>query len=151
MTIRRLLMTSVVDIAKDEHELIETARQIAKARRLRLENFPEGLFGEIGWDVLLALYSELSEEKRTTAALARSLEASRSTTMRWVDHLEEQELLVRERDHPDRYLATLRLTARAQQALRIYLARIARRWTMDETALESFERCWPAGTAGNNP
>ncbi|MGN6848022.1 MAG: MarR family transcriptional regulator [Sphingomicrobium sp.] len=150
MSIRRLLTSSGSGMASSDFELIETARRIAAGRRLRRENFPESLFGETGWDILLTLYSASPGERQNAAALAALLQAPPTATVRWVDHLEEQGFVLREHDHPERFLATLHLTAKAQKALRAYLSRIARGWRMNETGFEMFERRWPGKTADNS-
>lgn len=78
------------NVAQARHEL---ACQIAKSRRSRAAHFPNDIFDEPAWDILLHLYCAIDTIEVVTAqALSRSISSPLSTIERWVRHLVECDL-----------------------------------------------------------
>ena len=78
-------------IAKARHGL---ACQILASRRARAALFPNDIFDEPAWDILLQLYCAIGKnEVMTTQALGRSALSPCSTIERWVKHLVERDLV----------------------------------------------------------
>lgn len=76
------------------------AGKVYSIRRLRNRFFPEDLFAEPAWDILLLLYGvEQSQERLSVSAVCASVDAPQTTVLRWIDKLEQAGLLVRQK-HP---------------------------------------------------
>lgn len=81
-------------------ELAALAVKISAARATRKDLFPPTLFGEPGWDMLLALYhTSCSGSRLTVSNLCQFSQAPDTTALRWIDRLVELEL-VRRRPNP---------------------------------------------------
>ena len=79
------------NVSQARHEL---ACQIVESRRSRAAHFPNDIFDEPAWDILLHLYCAIDEKKGVTAqALGRSISSPFSTIERWVRHLVERDLV----------------------------------------------------------
>lgn len=77
--------------AKARHGL---ACQIVASRRARAALFPNDIFDEPAWDILLQLYCAMGKDEMMTAqAFGRSSLSPRSTVERWVKHLVERDLV----------------------------------------------------------
>lgn len=98
------------------------ARAIYKARRFRNSLFSSpDLFGEPAWDILLDLFASEAEGKTvsvSSACIAADVPAS--TGLRWISVLEENGLLVREKDRFDQRQSLLKLTPAANAAMTAY-------------------------------
>jgi DNA-binding MarR family transcriptional regulator len=114
-------MTSAMGHTWEEAALVGMARKIVAARRLRTDHFPPTMFVASGWDILLALYLARDGADRSLAALAEAVRAPLSTAARWVDYLEQQDLVVRDRPALGGRLGELELTDKAYKALHSYL------------------------------
>ena len=97
--------------------LLARARQILAHRRKRIELFGKELFGEPAWEMLLLLYIAQSTQRFTIGQLARASGAPPSTGARWIDHLEEQELVEKDPHPTDGRTAFVKLSKRGQEAL----------------------------------
>ncbi len=72
------------------------AEALYGGRRIRNRMFPERLFGEPAWDILLQLF--LAAQKGvvvTTAAVQRGADVSPEGAARWISNLEEARLVAR--------------------------------------------------------
>lgn len=79
------------DNAKARHDL---ACQIVASRRSRVALFPNDIFDEPAWDILLQLYCAIGNgEAMTAKAIGRSISSPSSTIERWVSHLVEHDLI----------------------------------------------------------
>jgi DNA-binding MarR family transcriptional regulator len=109
-----------------DSEMVRLARLIFKARRRRDEAL-DGLgldFGEPAWDLLLDLFISYHEGRQisvSSACLAASVPPT--TALRWIGHLGDVDLLVREPDPADRRRCHIRLTPRGIEAMEHYLSR----------------------------
>jgi hypothetical protein len=109
-----------------------TAREQARAwadrlyaeRRRRDALFPDGLFGEPAWDLLLAMFT--AREKGQAMILCRAYKAagvSDTTGRRLLDRMEEEGLITRRRAPRSRKMRIVELTDLAVERLIDYLAR----------------------------
>jgi DNA-binding MarR family transcriptional regulator len=98
------------------------ARQIYEKRQERIARFGSQMFGEPAWEMLLILYLEEGGERQSQTRLADLSGASRSTAMRWIDHLVRNGLAHRE-DHPtDKRRNFIALSEKGRRQLELYLS-----------------------------
>ena len=113
------------DVLSHECELVRTAYAILLRRRRRYDEFNPALFGEPAWDMLLELYVRETSGASSTAEQLQTASATPSSTAgRWLQRLENDQLIAR-RDHPhDRETVFVELTDQGRQTLDRYLAAI---------------------------
>lgn len=100
------------------------AAKIYRMRRDRSQLFPIDLFGEPAWDVLLLLYGiEHRSEHLSVSAVCASAGAPPTTTLRWIEKLEQERLLIREPHPSDRRITLVRMSGRCQQLMDRYFDR----------------------------
>ena len=100
------------------------ADRLYAERRRRDTHFPDGLFGEPAWDLLLAML--MAKEKDQTMILCRAYKAagvSDTTGRRLLDRMEEEGLVTRRRAPRSRKMRIVELTDAAVERLTAYLAR----------------------------
>lgn len=106
--------------AGDSH--VELARQIYRMRRRRAAYWPEELFGEPVWDIMLDLYVRAYEGRDvsvTSACLASGV--PQTTALRWVTLLEERGLVERHDAKHDLRVHYLRLTLDGARRIQHFL------------------------------
>ena len=107
-------------------------RQVARAwadrlyaeRRRRDAMFPDGLFGEPAWDLLLALFT--AREKGQSVILCKAYRAAGvtdTTGRRLLDRMEKEGLITRRRAPRSRKMRVVEITDAAVERLIDYLAR----------------------------
>ena len=108
----------------------ERARARAWAERLFAERrgrdalFPNGLFGEPAWDLLLAMF--IAHDKSQAMILCKAYKAagvSDTTGRRLLDRMEQEGLITRRRAPRSRKMRVVELTDLAVEKLVDYLAR----------------------------
>lgn len=115
------------DRAVDPDALLNRANLIFSARRLRAQVFGKAMFGETGWDLLLALYIDGRRSGRTSvSSLIRLSEAPQTTVLRWLDYLESRGWVDRDREQTNRKQATVDITQQGRAALDNYLTKTLR-------------------------
>ena len=83
------------------------------------------LFGEPGWDMLLALYCLPTRgEKLGITALSLASAGSQTTALRWQSILMEDGLIERHEDQADGRRSFVQLTDRGRNLLEDYLLRL---------------------------
>lgn len=99
------------------------AEAMFRCRMDRKSYFAAAMFGEPAWDVLLSLYiGEPAIDAMTVSRVAPLIQMPLSSTLRWVDYLEAQHLIVR-RAHPtDGRSSMIRLTDSGRTQLELYLS-----------------------------
>jgi DNA-binding MarR family transcriptional regulator len=98
------------------------ADRVYRSRRLRDKYFPERLFADPAWDMLLLLYSlERAGQRLSVTAVCESAGVSSSTGHRWIQRLIDKGMAVRERHPTDRRVTWLRLGGSALTRLDAYL------------------------------
>ena len=104
--------------------LREHASLIRAARDLRREWFDQNIFGEPAWEMLLTLYVIDGEQRRlSTRQVARLARLSLTTTLRWLDYLEEQDLVSRRPNPFDHRVVYTELSDKGRAAMDAYLMR----------------------------
>lgn len=99
------------------------AERLYAERRGRDAQFPDGLFGEPAWDLLLAMY--IARDKNQAMILCKAYKAagvSDTTGRRLLDRLEEEGLITRRRAPRSRKMRIVELTDAAVERLTVYLA-----------------------------
>lgn len=87
------------------------ASKVYAIRRTRDRFFPNDLFAEPAWDILLLLYGvEQSQERLSISAVCASVGAPATTVLRWIDKLEMAGLISRQKHPTDRRVSWLQLT-----------------------------------------
>ena len=103
--------------------LREHVRQIRAARELRQNWFDRNIFGEPAWEMLLALYLIDDEQRRlSTRQVAKLANLSLTTTLRWLDYLQEQDLVSRRPNPFDQRVVYTELSDKGRTAMDGYLA-----------------------------
>lgn len=98
------------------------ADRVYRSRRLRDKFFPEHLFADPAWDILLLLYSlERAGKRLSVSAVCESAGVPVSTGHRWVQRLVDSGMAIRERHPTDRRVSWLRLPDTALIRLDAYL------------------------------
>ncbi|QLC24882.1 hypothetical protein HFP57_07470 [Parasphingopyxis algicola] len=97
-------------------------RSYLRARRNREAYFPNGLFGDPAWDLLLHLYVAQAEERDVSVSDACIATCVPPTTgLRWLTLLEQKALITRRRDHSDGRRFWVTITAEARKGINIWL------------------------------
>jgi len=87
------------------------ASKTYSVRRIRSRFFPEDLFADPAWDILLLLYGvEQSRERLSVSAVAASIGTPQTTALRWIEKLEREGMLIRQKHPTDRRVSLLSLS-----------------------------------------
>lgn len=101
-----------IGIGGEEDELLVLATSLYRLRRRRETLFPEGIFCEPGWDLLLDLFiAQRSGRAVSVTSACIAAMAPATTALRWLKHLETNRLVSRESDPADRRRVYVRLTS----------------------------------------
>lgn len=102
--------------------LVERARQTFIQRRRRARFFNPGMFSEPAWEVLLALYIEHNGRRLTIAQLTEYVGLPSTTVLRWLDYLEDQQLVARRSNPMHGRTILIELTEKGRTALDLYFS-----------------------------
>lgn len=106
----------------DGNRLRQRAITILDNRRKRSAIFGRQMFAEPAWEMILVLYIDDRGRRHTQSSLAEVSGGSRSTGMRWIDYLLNQDLIVRD-DHPtDKRRHIVQLSAKGRELVELYLS-----------------------------
>lgn len=98
-------------------------RAIIRQRSSRLRYFPDDMFADPAWDMLLDLTAARAEHKRVSVtSLCIASGVPSTTALRWIALLTQAGLLERVEDDTDRRRAFVQLTDRASDAMARYFA-----------------------------
>ncbi|HEY8623897.1 MAG TPA: winged helix DNA-binding protein [Casimicrobiaceae bacterium] len=101
----------------------ETVRAMIRARRLRARFFPEELFADPAWDMLLdLLQAEISHLRVPVSSLCIAAAVPATTALRWLKTLVSQGLFVRRADPHDGRRVFVELAPETSHSLRRYFA-----------------------------
>lgn len=104
---------------------LHRARALIEQRRLRRRFLPEELFHEPAWDMLLALYVALHDQRvMNVKTLVSSADAPVTTSQRWIEHLAKLGLVRRVVDPVDRRRIEVSLSDDGRRAIEAYLVAI---------------------------
>jgi DNA-binding MarR family transcriptional regulator len=105
----------------------ETVRAVLRARRLRTRYFPEELFADPAWDMLLdLLQAEISHLPVPVSSLCIAAAVPATTALRWLKTLVQQGVFVRRPDQRDGRRVFVELAPEASNALRRYFAEVGK-------------------------
>jgi len=103
----------------------ETVRAVIRARRLRARYFPEELFADPAWDMLLdLLQAELSHLRVPVSSLCIAAAVPATTALRWLKTMVQGKLFVRRADPHDGRRVFVELAPETSIALRRYFAEL---------------------------
>jgi DNA-binding transcriptional ArsR family regulator len=113
------------DSSADELDLARAwADRLYAERRRRDHLFPDGLFGEPAWDLMLALFTARAKGQPMILCKAyRAAGVTDTTGRRLLDRMEEEGLITRRRAPRSRKMRIVELTDKAVERLVDYLAR----------------------------
>jgi hypothetical protein len=104
---------------------VETVRAVIRARRLRGRYFPEDVFADPAWDMLLdLLQAEISHLRVPVSSLCIAAAVPATTALRWLKTLVQEGLFVRRADPHDGRRVFVELAPDASLALRRYFAEV---------------------------
>ncbi len=104
---------------------IEDVRSVIRARRLRGRYFPEHLFGDPAWDMLLdLLQAELAQLRVPVSSLCIAAAVPATTALRWLKSMTEEGIFVRRADPHDGRRVFVELAPETSIALRRYFAEV---------------------------
>ncbi len=104
---------------------VETVRKIIRARRLRARFFPEHLFADPAWDMLLdLLQAELSHLRVPVSSLCIAASVPATTALRWLKTMVTEGLFVRRADPHDGRRVFVELAPDTRAAVRRYFAEL---------------------------
>jgi hypothetical protein len=103
----------------------ERVKSVILARRLRGRFFPEDLFADPAWDMMLdLLYAELIHQRVAVSSLCVAAAVPATTALRWLNTLVKQQIVVRRDDPHDGRRVFIELSPHASSALRRYFAEV---------------------------
>ena len=109
-------------VSVSKQSLLGKAKQLIASRRRREDIFGRTMFGEPAWDMLLLLYARDASARQTIGRLSNLSGTTKSTTLRWIDYLEQEQLVRREAHPTDRRAAFVQLTDKGRDAVELYLS-----------------------------
>ena len=103
----------------------ETVRAVIRARRLRARYFPEHLFADPAWDMMLdLLQAEIAQLRVPVSSLCIAAAVPATTALRWLKTLVQEGLFVRRADPHDGRRVFVELAPQTNEALRRYFAEL---------------------------
>jgi hypothetical protein len=103
----------------------ETVRAVIRARRLRGRYFPEDLFADPAWDMLLdLLQAEIAQLRVPVSSLCIAAAVPATTALRWLKTMVQQGIFVRRADPHEGRRVFVELAPDTSAALRRYFAEI---------------------------
>ncbi|MEA3067626.1 MAG: hypothetical protein QOK41_1033 [Sphingomonadales bacterium] len=103
----------------------ETVRLVIRARRLRARYFPDEMFADPAWDMLLdLLQAEIAQLRVPVSSLCIAAAVPATTALRWLKTMVSQGLFVRRADPHDGRRVFVELAPAASQALRRYFGEV---------------------------
>lgn len=105
----------------------ETVRAVIRARRLRGRYFPNDLFADPAWDMLLdLLQAEVSHLRLPVSSLCIAAAVPATTALRWLKTMVDEGLFIRRADPHDGRRVFVELAPDTSAALHRYFAEIER-------------------------
>lgn len=106
---------------------VEQVRNVIRARRLRSRFFPDDLFADPAWDMLLDLpQAEISQLRVPVSSLCIAASVPATTALRWLRSMVDQQMFVRRADPHDGRRVFVELAPDASRAMRNYFAELGR-------------------------
>lgn len=106
---------------------VEAVRSVIRARRLRTRYFPEDLFADPAWDMLLdLLQAEIAQLRVPVSSLCIAAAVPATTALRWLKGMTDKGIFVRRADPHDGRRVFVELSRDASIAMRRYFADVGR-------------------------
>ena len=106
---------------------IETVRSVIRARRLRGRYFPDELFADPAWDMLLdLLQAEIAQLRVPVSSLCIAAAVPATTALRWLKSMTDSGIFVRRADPHDGRRVCVELSRDASLSLRRYFTDIGK-------------------------
>lgn len=103
----------------------DTVRAVIRARRLRARYFPEHLFADPAWDMLLdLLQAEIAQLRVPVSSLCIAAAVPATTALRWLKTMVQEGIFLRRADPHDGRRVFVELAPEASRALRRYFAEV---------------------------
>ena len=104
---------------------IDEVRSVIRARRLRSRYFPDHLFADPAWDMLLdLLQAELAQLRVPVSSLCIAAAVPATTALRWLKSMTEEGIFLRRADPHDGRRVFVELSPQASSAMRRYFAEV---------------------------
>jgi hypothetical protein len=104
----------------------DNVMRVIRARRLRSQIFPDDLFADPAWDMMLDLFhAEVVHRRVSVSSLCMASGVPATTALRWLTSMVERELFVRRADPHDGRRVFVELAPKVSDALRQYFVEIA--------------------------
>mgnify|MGYP003575969832 FL=1 len=117
--------------SRSRYETVVAVRGTLQARMLRGRFFNARLFADPAWDMLLELYvAAITQRRLTISRLSERCAVPMTTTLRWINALENEGLAEREAVRLDRRRIFVQLSKRGIKAMDAYFDSLP-----DETTL----------------
>ena len=106
---------------------IETVRSVIRARRLRGRYFPDHLFADPAWDMLLdLLQAEIAQLRVPVSSLCIAAAVPATTALRWLKSMTDSGIFVRRADPHDGRRVFVELSRDASLSLRRYFTDVGK-------------------------
>lgn len=103
----------------------ETVRAVIRARRLRSRYFPDELFADPAWDMLLdLLQAEIAKLRVPVSSLCIAAAVPATTALRWLKSMVQEGIFIRRADPHDGRRVFVELAPETSHALRRYFAEV---------------------------
>lgn len=103
----------------------ETVRAVIRARRLRARYFPDHLFADPAWDMLLDLFqAEIAQLRVPVSSLCIAAAVPATTALRWLKTMVQEGVFVRRADPHDGRRVFVELAPPASDALKRYFGEV---------------------------
>ena len=105
---------------------LSTVDRAFHARKARTRYFPQELFAEPAWDMLLHLFRcELRGRRVSTSDLCLAAGVPETTALRWISTMDQQGLVISEPEGHEDQPSFITLSPNASAALRHYFSEVA--------------------------
>ena len=123
----RPLISDAIERARSE-QILRAAHAILTLRQRRSQFFPQDLFGEPCWDMLLDLFIAREEKKSiSVSGLCLAAQVPQATALRYINKLEQRGDLLRAPDSRDCRRTLVRISDSAADAMKACLAMVITR------------------------
>lgn len=110
---------------EDRAILTAKARAIFAERKRRSKHFNPDMFGEPAWDILLALYiTDFAGGRQSIGKLVSWIGEPQTTVLRWINFLENEQLISRGTHPRDRRTVIVDITQKGRQKLDEYFSEL---------------------------
>ena len=101
----------------NHRDLLLGAELLQKRRAARAAYFPKEMFGEVAWDIMIALYVEEKGHSLSITAISMPIQVPMSTLLRWVTYLEVNMLVATVPVLTDARVRLLKMTDTGRNAM----------------------------------